>query len=402
MKKKYCIIGSSAAGISAANVLARKAADDQVIIITREQQVPYNKCFLADYARADKAGEDIAILTPERARELNIQLHTGTSVIQIDTENKIISTDGDQTFSYDALMYATGASVRIPPIPGLSSINNYMTFHTYADIERLQALIDQQQLKHVVVVGAGLSGLECADALAHRGIAVTVLDHALHILSGQISVSSAAYIVDSALQHGVTIRTNTAINAVEYISDTETRVQLSTGEWVSTNLMVFATGVRPNSALLQYAGAALVDGYVAVDQYMHTSLSGIYAAGDCVQVPHAITGKLVPSTTWPDAMQQGRIAAHNMMGMEQKYAGIMPIMSSSFFGVKYASSGYELADDGNTITIDRPDQYSSLVVIDQMLRGFVQVGKQLSLPSLRRALLTQQMVEKEQIIDLLT
>lgn len=173
-------------------------------------------------------------------------------------------------------------------------------------------------------------------------------------------------------------------------------IYLSNGGWYQTNAIILATGLQPNSALARECGLRLIDSSVWVDQNLRTSDEHIYAAGDLVVVRDQITGTLVRSCTWPDAMHQGMIAAHAMAGADKPYPGVTIVASSSFFGVSFAACGYDpdfLKREGYTPISCKtsPDEFCRMYVKNGIPAAFIMMGAALpQLGALRRSLLLRQ------------
>jgi NAD(P)H-nitrite reductase large subunit len=402
MNKTRIIIGTSAAGIGAALALRRLSATDSIVCISAEQDVPYNKCFLADYAHGQKGREEIQILTREIAQQKNIELLLGTRVLKIDRNAKAVLLDTHATLSYDTLLIATGASPHVPPIEGMSE-QGVFTFHSLADVDAILAYVNHNNVTKAVVIGAGLSGLESADALKSHNVRVTVIECAPRVLCQQVDPASSEFIQEKMHAAGITFLPNTRVQKIISESDRAIGVLTEKDEQLDADLVVCAAGVRPNISLAQEIGLEITRGGIRVDQSMRTSDEHIFAAGDCVVVPNALTGELVNSSMWPDAMQQGMIAAHSMTGQAKSYSGTLPILSSAFFGVKFAACG----PMANTLTSDshllarevREGLGLSQILLssDDLVRGFCLVGDTRDLSLLRRLILTKKPLSRQDL-----
>lgn len=171
-------------------------------------------------------------------------------------------------------------------------------------------------------------------------------------------------------------------------------MQLSDGRILAADMVICALGARPNGWLAQEAGLEVDRGAVVVNQYLQSSDSSIYAAGDVAQVTHKLTGQKIKSCLWPDALQQGMTAAINMTGTQKKYDGSVPIISSAFFGVKFFVCGNkEQFMSDNAQLCQETEQYQNVMLCDGIVVGFVVIGANTGIMQLKRSLLTQAPLE---------
>ncbi len=387
----YLIIGSAAAGISAINKLWQLDPSASVLCISDEIENPYNKCFLADYLSGEK--KELQLFT--KLFHKNVSFMLGKRVVSIDRENKIVILSDNATVRYGTLFLATGSSPAIPPISGIES-EGVFTFHTLRDTNRILDYVKRNDCAHVTIIGAGLSGLEAADALRSHNLEVLVVDRESQVLARQIDFEAGLFIQERMKVQGIVFMPHTSAIEIMNTNQMVSGITLSNGKKIKTDVVICATGLRPNSALARDCGLRLIDDSVWVDQYMQTSDEHIYAAGDLVVVKDQLTGQLVRSCTWPDAMHQGLIAAHAMTDNPKPYPGVMIVTSSAFFGVKFAACGYGAhfhKGDGYTTVSCKgaPDEYCKMFVKDGVPAGFIMIGDTLpQLGALRRSVLLKQ------------
>ncbi len=287
----------------------------------------------------------------------------------------------------------------MPPIKGIGQYAQVFTFHNLNSAEKIIAAIPA--IGSAVIIGAGLSGLECADALMSKGLRVAVVEKNSRVLKNLIPESGSAVIEQAFHNKGGLLYCNQEVAALVGDEQRLTGVKLASGVILHADMVVIAVGVRGNTALAVQAGIAVTPEGIVVNEYMQTSLPGIYAGGDCVRVKDQLTGIYMQSCTWPDAMQQGMVAAHNMAGSTKPYPGAAVIVSSAFFGIKFASCGplnasaqdYEVAD------VFGVDFHHSYLIGQGMLKGFSLVGNVGNVGALKRALLTGQHITREQLVQ---
>ncbi len=396
--KRYVIIGASAAGITAA--LKIRALDDKAIImvITKESTLPYNKCFLADLVSGTKE-EQALFLRPEIFfQEKCIDLVFQTIIVSIDVKTKQVMDKDGSFFPYDVLLIATGGEPFVPDehkndIKG----DGIFVFHTLENVQSLLSYCSHNTVKSAVVIGAGLSGLECADALRERyKMKVTIVDRASSMLYNQISHEAACYLEKKAKAAGICFLPEKTVQQV-YRNAKNIEIIFSDNEKMQTDMVIYATGTQWNKGLPQSAGIICVPQGIKVNEYLQTSVPDIYAAGDCIAIQDLLTGMIMRSCMWSDAMQQGAIAADNMVGKIRAYQGAAVVISSSFFGLKCAITGgfKELAKKDTTLVFHENNEFYHHIIGDdnKKVTGFLLLGNTQQVPLLKRLLLTKQVYE---------
>jgi nitrite reductase (NADH) large subunit len=391
--KTHIIIGTSAAALGVLNKLRALDPASTIICISDESEIPYNKCFLADYLGGTKKEHEVTTKPLHFFEQQQIKLLLGKRVIDLDAQQKKITLNDGQSLSYDSLFLGTGSSPVIPPafnkkLPGL------FTFHTLADSNAILNYAHEHKVQQAVVVGTGLSGLECADALTTRGVKVTVISRHEQVLRRFINQEASSLIESMMTSKGITLLKNSEPKELLADETTVHGLRLNDGREIKAALVIVATGLRPNNELAHAARLQLQDGYLVVNEYMQTSDDAIWAGGDCCMVRDQMSGNLVPSATWPDAMMQGMIAAYAMSGQQKKYPGITAVVSSSFFGTQFVTAGSVLTPlPHHRIKVQSgPDFYHATVFDGERLQGFLLVGQVNQAPRLKRALLTGQPV----------
>lgn len=394
-KKTYLIIGNSAGGLAAMRTLRKLDAQATIVCISDESELPYNKCFIADYVAGAKTEQEVITLTDATIAELNIQMMLGARVVAIASDNRKVMLANGVSVTYDALLIATGSRAVLPPIQNLVRAENVVTFATYADAQKLRTTVAQSTARNAVVIGAGLSGLEVADALAMQGVNVTVIEQGAYPLARHVN-AAGAQVIAQAMQHaGIILYAATAVKEIIYEHERAVAVMLADGQTIDTEFVVVAAGMRQNSELAADAGIQCDEHGIVVNEYMQTSVPNIYAAGDVIGVYDKLCGKRMASCTWPDAMQQGMHAAYAMHGAPKVYVGADIMVSSAFFGLKFTSCGFIDTVPASYTVLERnqPGMYHRYLMQDGVLKGFILVGATHQLPKLKRALLLQEPIE---------
>lgn len=402
-KKRYIIIGASAAGISAANTIRRLDEKAIIICVSSESEFPYNKCFLVDHLKGDKTYQELLLTSPEKLQDKKIQLLLNVQVSLIEPDRKQIITTQKSCIKYDSLMIATGSSPVWPKIKGMSACTNGLySFHTATDSEKLLQAVRTGQIKRVIVVGGGLSGLECADSLSYYQIFIDVVEMKQQLLSRQVDQQGSEIIASAMQKRGIQLYLGERVDSIHSNKGLIEKVVLSSGRVCKADAVVFALGLRSNSQLAaKCTGMQIQQGAIVTNDYMQTTVSDIYAAGDVALVSDVLSGKSMVSCTWPDAMFQGLIAGHSMTGDPRPYPGISLIISTSFFGVSLAISGpvldvpfeYESKLQNNKIC------YKKLILQGDRLRGFLTIGNKKQFSKLKHALLTGISINPTDLLD---
>jgi len=389
MKKQYVIIGASAAGIAAASKLRQLDGQARIICITQETERPYNKCFLADYLSGIKEERAIFLKQEDFFKTQNIELLLGQQVTSLNKKEQTIECNNGQTFSYTALLLATGSSLSLPPIEGIKGVSNVFQFHTLRDTKHLLAHVAGKKINNVVVVGAGLSGLECADSLSDFVKTITVVERAPQLLPHQITSEASKFIEQAMRNEGVTSLCNSTVTRVEQKNGTVVAVYLADGKKLLVDMLVCATGMHPNSELAKEAGLTVEQHAVVTNEYLATSDPHIFAAGDVALVTDLLSGKKMRSCSWPDALKQGAIAASNMSEIVTKYSGTIATATTAFFGLKLSVAGniHNNKSSYNSELRKNSESFSLTFFKKGVVKGFLLIGPTVRVAQLKRSLL---------------
>jgi NAD(P)H-nitrite reductase large subunit len=372
---KAVIIGGSAAGIQAAEELRGLEPQAEITVISDEPHYPYSRCLISRHVEGKLAPEGLRFRTGRFFEQHGINGWLGSRVERINSEGKTVHLADGRQAPYDRLLIATGARPFVPGIPGLKQ-GNVFTFHSMADAEAIVSAA--QDARQVVVLGAGFAGLEAAYALARRGKQVTVVERMGQILPNQLDWTGSAIIQSDLERSGVRILLDNSVAAVEG-SDAVSSVALTDRSSLVADMVIVATGTRPNVELAQQAGIATQRGII-VDAYLQTSAPDIWAAGDVIEIDDISTGRRLCSATWVNAILQGRFAAWNMAGRRRLYTDAVGIQNAvQFHHVPAISFGQTLvgadsAEDFEVMTLRQGQVYKKLVLQDDILRGMIFVG----------------------------
>jgi NADPH-dependent 2,4-dienoyl-CoA reductase/sulfur reductase-like enzyme/rhodanese-related sulfurtransferase len=326
------IIGAVAGGMSAATRLRRLMPESDVVVFERDTHVSYATCGLPYHVGGVIADRDkLFVQTPEGLRaRFGLDVRVRTEVLAIDRARRTVrvrelDTGREYEEAWDRLILSPGATPFVPDLPG---IERAMTLRTVADADRMLAALGESP-RTAVVVGGGFIGLETAENLAHRGIAVTVVELETQVLA-PLDVEMATAVHNELRSHGVALRLGAGLAKV--LPDA---VELTDGQVLDADLVVLAIGVRPEVGLARDAGLALgARGGILVDASMHSSAPDIYAVGDAVEK----SGQLIPLAN--TANRQGRLVADAIAGRPARMDGRLGTAIVKVFGLTVAVTGW--------------------------------------------------------------
>ncbi|WP_423362998.1 FAD-dependent oxidoreductase [Mycoplasma sp. P36-A1] len=325
--KNIVIIGGNATGMSAATRLSRINNEDNIILYEKSGIVSYSTCSMPFVL--GKVIKDRNALIINTAKDIQnkygVQVNINHEVIEIDKARKIITVKNRETLEefeqeYDILVLALGTNPTIIPFEGIETAKNIFTLNKMDDLDKINDFILTNNPKKVAIVGAGPIGIECAENLNRIGVEATVLDLSKQILNA-FDVDIAQIAEKEIIKHGVII--NKTISIKE-ILDEGKRLLLTNGEYLETDMIILAIGVKPNVQLAKEAGLNISEkGGVIVDEYLLTSDSSIYAGGDMIEVTNRVNLEPTNVSFGGVANRQGRMIANSIMGDGRPYLGTL-------------------------------------------------------------------------------
>ncbi len=343
--KKIVIIGGVAGGASTAARLRRLDESAHIVMLERSGYVSYANCGLPYFIGGIiKERKRLTLQTPESFHtRFNVDARVNTEATSIDRTAKTIharnlETGEEYDEPYDVLVLSPGARPLTPPLPGIDGPNIF-TLRNVEDTYAIADFIDQKQPKSAAVVGAGFIGLEMAENLADRGIAVTVIDKLDHVMP-TLDADMAALVHNQLYDAGIKLRLRAGVAGFAPQGDAvEVSLDDDCGPIVA-DMAILAIGVRPESSLAEAAGLPLgVRGTIKVDDHLRTEDSSIYAVGDAIEVTNPITGEATAIPLAGPANKQGRIVADNICGADRAYKGTIGTSIMKCFDSTIASCG---------------------------------------------------------------
>ncbi len=340
---KLIIVGGVAAGATAAARARRVSGNAEITILEAGPDVSFANCGLPYYIGGDIKGRSRLILqSPESFREqYNVNVRLFSEVTGLDRKGKTVevrnsSTGQTEKMSYDSLILAQGGKPIVPPLPGVDKPHVFSLW-TLADMDAIYEYIEAQSPENAVVVGGGFIGLEMVEALAKRGLNVTVVERLPQVMPN-LEAEIAGYLTEELESYGVDVLTSRSVTEVKDAS-----VLLDDGKELDADLVLMSVGVRPTLQLAKDSGLETgAAGGLLVDEYMQTSDPSIWAAGDMVEIVHRIHGKKVRIPLAGPANRQGRIAATNALGGKKSYTGSIGTSIVRVFEAVAGSTGLSL------------------------------------------------------------
>lgn len=337
---KIIIVGGVAGGMSAATRLRRLKEDAEIIIFEKGPFVSFANCGLPYYVSGEIANrEDLLVQTPEslKARfHLDVRPFHEVTAISPDQHTVTVRHDGKEfTESYDRLILSPGAKPFVPPIDGLETAENTYTLRNVPDLDEIMLALEKEP-KEAVVIGAGFIGLEMAENLRKRGLKVTIVEKAPHVLP-PLDEEMAAFVQTELLKNGIQVITSQSATRFE---DKGQVIVLENGQKIVSDVTILSVGVQPENALAQVAGIELgLRGGILVNERYETSQPDIYAVGDAIVVKQEITGEDALISLASPANRQGRQVADVIAGVARKNKGSIGTAIVRAFDMTAASTG---------------------------------------------------------------
>lgn len=337
---KIIIVGGVAGGMSAATRLRRLKEDAEIIIFEKGPFVSFANCGLPYYVSGEIAErEDLLVQTPEslKARfRLDVRPFHEVTAISPDQHIVTVRHDGKEfTESYDKLILSPGAKPFVPPIDGLETAENTYTLRNVPDLDEIMLALEKQP-KEAVVIGAGFIGLEMAENLRKRGLNVTIVEKAPHVLP-PLDEEMAAFVQAELLKNGIQVITSQSATRFE---DKGKVIVLENGQKIVSDVTILSVGVQPENALAQVAGIELgLRGGILVNERYETSQPDIYAVGDAIVVKQEVTGEDALISLASPANRQGRQVADVIAGVARKNKGSIGTAIVRAFDMTAASTG---------------------------------------------------------------
>ncbi len=359
----YVIIGNSAAAVGCIEGIRQLDRTGSITVISNEPYHTYSRPLIS-YLLYGKTDEQRMKYRPDDFYEQNnCTALLGKTVVKIDKDKKAVQLDDGSAVSYDKLLVATGSKPFVPPMQGLDKVKNQFTFMTLDSAKALDAAITPDC--RVLIIGAGLIGLKCAEGIRRKVGSITVVDLADRILPSILDAEGSAMMQKHIEGHGVRFVLGDSVKEF-----TKNKAVLNSGKSLEFDILVLCVGVRPNTELVKEAGGTVNRG-IATDEYCRTDLADVYAAGDCAESVDITDGTNKVLALLPNAYMQGECAGLHMAGADKPYDRAIPMNAIGFFGYHIITAG---SYQGEEYVKRDGTSYKKLVTRDNLLVGYILLG----------------------------
>jgi NADPH-dependent 2,4-dienoyl-CoA reductase/sulfur reductase-like enzyme len=341
MVQRLVVIGGDPGGMAAISAARAVQPDLEVIALERGRHTSYSACGIPYHVSGDVTElNKLVARSPEQHRANGIDVRLGNEAVAIDRqaqEVQVQAEDGRYSLAYDKLLIGTGGDPIRPPLPGID-LPSVRGVQTLDDGEDLVAYATATQCQRIVVVGGGYIGLEMAEAFVRRGASVTLVERNAHVMS-TLDPELGVLVEEALSRHGIDVRLGTEVTAFE-----PGKVVTDIGA-VGADLVVLGIGVNPNSRLAADAGLALgVKSAIRVDRRQRSSDEHIWAAGDCCESRHLLSGEYVHVALGTVANKQSRVAGTNLAGGYATFPGVLGTAISKICSTEVARTGLSSAE----------------------------------------------------------
>ncbi|ELC8427425.1 NAD(P)/FAD-dependent oxidoreductase [Clostridium perfringens] len=362
---RYIVVGASAAGISGAKTLRELDKDAEIILVSKDENV-YSRCILHHYISGHRDIEALDFTDRDFFEKYNIEWKKGLEVKSIDDREHVIVLSNGESLKYDKILLATGASAFIPPVENLREAKNVVGLRNLEDAIKIKE--EAEKVKNVVVLGAGLVGIDAIAGLAFKDLNVTLVEMGDRVLPIQLDKYASSKYEKRFEDAGVKLKLGVRAEKVLIDENKNPKALLiNTGEEIPCELIIVATGVRSNVAFLKDSSIETDRFGLIINEKGETNARDVYGAGD-------ITGR---NPIWPTAVKEGIIAANNMVGNEifmEDFFGSKNTMN--FLGLTTMSLGVvNVPDDSYTEEIDiSGENYKKIIHKDGKIYGAIIQG----------------------------
>lgn len=335
---KVVMIGGGGASIVCANTLRVLGNQADIEIYTRRERTAYTPCEQPFVLRDVLTFDEMIYATPEWFESKNIGLYTERNVESIDRERKLIKVDGKEV-SYDILVINTGARSTMPAVPGLSGDRVHSLITDLKNAKEIAKILPEN--KRAAIIGGGVVGLEMAETLLDRGYSdVSLIVSSVNVLSRQLDPDMAKWLELEIKNAGVSLHLSAGIERAETSGD-GMKIHLSNGEVINTDWVLVARGITPETELAKGAGLKIGEtGGIEVNQYLQTSDSSIYAAGDCAEGWNMLGGRKFINGLATNSNRNGRVIGRNIhFGNIVPFIGSLYTFGAEIFGKNVVSVG---------------------------------------------------------------
>ncbi len=377
-KTPYTILGNSVAAIGAVAGIREVDPDGAITLVAKEAYHTYSRPLIS-YLLGRKVDETrMPYRPPDFYEKSGVTPLLGVEVTRVDTETRTLTASDGRSIEFDKLLIGVGGVPIVPRDVAGVDAEGVFTFTSWDDAKRIQKYIDDHNVAQAVVVGGGLIGLKSVEALVELGIRTTMVELADRILSVTFDQTASDLARKSLESVGVDVRCGTTVQEIRHRDGKVCSAHLRDGTELFCSMVIFAVGVVPNTRLV--ADSAIeTDRGIVVDEFLATSVEGIYAAGDVAQAADLLTGVKRPIPIFPNAYRQGFIAGKNMAGRAKPYEGGLAMNAVDVCGLPTISIGLTAGEgEGDEVLSscdERAGVYKKIVLRGDKIIGAIFIGQ---------------------------
>lgn len=362
--KRYVIIGNGTAAVGCIEGIRSVDTQSPVTVISEEKHPVYCRPLISYFLEGKTDTKRMNYRSGDFYDKMGCEVLYGEKAVKIDSKAKKVILESGSEIPYTDLCVAAGSSPFVPPFAGLEKVRRKYSFMTLDDALALDAAVSESS--RVLIVGAGLIGLKCAEGLAGRVASITVCDLADRVMSSVLDAECAAVMQKRLEENGISFMLGDTAERFE-----ENEAVMKSGKTVPFDILVLAVGVRANTALVKDIGGKVNRGIVVNDR-METGVDGIFAAGDCTEGNDISCGTKRVLAILPNAYMQGHTAGVNMAGGGEVFDKAIPMNSVGFFGLHAMTAG---SYDGEMYEEKGEGKLKRLFIRDGRLVGFMLIGE---------------------------
>lgn len=359
-KSKYVIIGNGTAAVGAVEGIRSVDKNGTVTVISKEPYKSYCRPLISYLLEGKTDTQKMQYRDDDFYIQNNCNLLLGESAENINQESKTVNLASGNSLKYDKLLIASGASSFVPEFEGIETVSQKFSFMTLGDALAIEKAVTEKS--RVLIIGAGLIGLKCAEGLINKVGSITVCDLAPRVLSSILDDESAKTVGEHLENNGIKLLLGDT--AVKFNKDC---AFMKSGKKIEFDILIIAVGVKPNIDIFKNAGGQCGKG-ITVDCEMRTSIPDVFAAGDCTESID-ITSEIVKiMALMPNAFMQGKCAGINMAGGKSDFSNAIPMNSIGLLGLHVMSAGSYIGEED---TVKSENGIKKFYIKDGLLKGFI-------------------------------
>lgn len=360
---KYLITGNSAAAVGTIEGIRQFDTEGSILVVSAEPYHTYSRPLISYLLLGKTDSERMKYRPDDFYKDNGAECLLGKTAVKIEAHDHIVTLNSGEEIKYEKLLIATGSRPFVPDLPGIESVKNKFTFMSLDDAKALDAAVTPTS--RVLILGAGLIGLKCAEGIHRKAAEITVVGRTNRILRSIIDETASDMMKSHIESKGIKFHLSDSVESLA-----PGKATFKSGDVIEFDILVTALGVQPNVELVKDAGGAVVKG-IRTNERCETTLSDIYAAGDCSESHDITTDTDKVIALLPNAYMQGEVAGINMAGGTAVYDKAMPMNAIGFFGLHIVTAG---SYDGEAYIQKTDKAYKKLVYADDLLKGFIMLG----------------------------